>query len=105
MVRVRNATQRIGSEADLDRALSAQEAASFLGVSPKTLQAWRRLGKGPRYTRMSRTVIVYRMRRLLEYLEASEVQSTSEATSMLDAPLSEGESKNLPPAAAASSRA
>jgi hypothetical protein len=37
--------------ADEDRSLCTQDAALFLGLSPKTLEAWRLQDRGPRYCR------------------------------------------------------
>jgi hypothetical protein len=36
--------------------LDTRAAAELLGVSPKTLEAWRARGAGPRYTRVGRLV-------------------------------------------------
>jgi hypothetical protein len=42
--------------ADLDAALNENQAAEFLGVSVRTLQAWRVRGGGPRYCKIGRSV-------------------------------------------------
>ncbi len=37
---------------DTTRYVSPQQAAMLLGVTPSTLAAWRKAGRGPRYSRM-----------------------------------------------------
>jgi hypothetical protein len=37
--------------ANEDRAFCTQDAALFLGLSPKTLEAWRLQGRGPQFCR------------------------------------------------------
>ena len=48
--------QAISIAADLDAALNENQAAEFLGVSARTLQAWRVRGGGPRYVKIGRSV-------------------------------------------------
>ena len=52
---------------DLDRRIGEREAAAFLGVSPRTLQKWRRQGGGPVFYRYSRRSIRYCRRDLLAF--------------------------------------
>lgn len=65
------------SSPDLDSALNENQAAEFLGVSVRTLQAWRVRGGGPRYIKIGRTVR-YQRRELLTFQEAHTVGSTSQ---------------------------
>jgi predicted DNA-binding transcriptional regulator AlpA len=65
--------------ADLDAAVNENQAAEFLGVSVRTLQAWRVRGGGPRYCKIGRAVR-YQRRELVSYQQAHTVSSTSEAT-------------------------
>src|SRR5262245_7028998 len=46
-----------------DRRLTVEDAAEILSVSVKTLEAWRRLGKGPEFVKLGRSVR-YTMRAL-----------------------------------------
>ncbi|MDZ4777115.1 MAG: helix-turn-helix domain-containing protein [Alphaproteobacteria bacterium] len=48
--------------------LRKKQAASFLGVAPKTLANWRSLGKGPKFCRLGR-VIAYRQGDLEAFVE------------------------------------
>jgi hypothetical protein len=64
--------------ADLDAALNEIQAAQLLGVSVRTLQAWRVRGGGPRYCKIGRAVR-YQRRELVSFQEAHTVCSTSEA--------------------------
>jgi hypothetical protein len=50
-----------------DMGLPQGEAAAFLGVKIATLEAWRSLGRGPRYLKVGRT-ITYPTTFLREYL-------------------------------------
>jgi hypothetical protein len=53
-------------------------AAEFLGVSVRTLQAWRVRGGGPRYCKIGRAVR-YQRRALIEFQAEHTVTSTTEA--------------------------
>lgn len=39
------------------RGMREKEAAEYLGVSIKTLQAWRNQGRGPKYSKMGRACV------------------------------------------------
>jgi predicted DNA-binding transcriptional regulator AlpA len=64
--------------ADFDAALNENQAAQFLGVSVRTLQAWRVRGGGPRYVKIGRAVR-YQRGELISFQRAHTVSSTSEA--------------------------
>lgn len=66
--------------ADPDAALNENQAADFLGVSVRTLQAWRVRGGGPRYTKIGRSVR-YQRRELVSFQRTHTVSSTAEADS------------------------
>jgi excisionase family DNA binding protein len=63
---------------DLDAALNENQAAEFLGISVRTLQAWRVRGSELPYVKIGRAVR-YRRRALIEFQNAHTVTSTSEA--------------------------
>lgn len=70
--------------ADIERPLTVDEAAEVLSVSVKTLEAWRRLGKGPAFVKLGRSVR-YTMRSLDEFTRDRTVRNSAEGR-MLDAP-------------------
>jgi predicted DNA-binding transcriptional regulator AlpA len=63
---------------DVDAALNENQAAEFLGLSTRTLQAWRVRGGGPRYVKIGRSVR-YQRRELVMFQESHTVGSTTEA--------------------------
>jgi len=63
---------------DPDQLITEQEAAFFLGVSRRALQAWRIKGSGPQYIRISARCIRYRRLDLIEWSENHLRSSTSE---------------------------
>ena len=65
---------------DPDAAFNENQAAEFLGVSTRTLQAWRVRGGGPRYCKIGRAVR-YRRRELVSFQDTNTVSSTAEADS------------------------
>jgi predicted DNA-binding transcriptional regulator AlpA len=64
------------SPADL---ITEIEAASLLGVSPRTLQAWRYRARGPRFVRLSTKSVRYRRSDLDAFVSSCVRQSTREA--------------------------
>jgi hypothetical protein len=63
---------------DPDSALTENQAAEFLGLSVRTLQAWRVRGGGPRYCKLGRAVR-YQRGELVAFQRAHTVSSTTEA--------------------------
>jgi predicted DNA-binding transcriptional regulator AlpA len=59
--------------------MNEEGAAREIGVSIKTLQAWRQRGGGPRYVSISRRCVRYRSEDLRAWAESKLVSSTSEA--------------------------
>lgn len=57
--------------------LTQSEAANFLRLSPKTLEAKRRTGDGPEFCKMGRRVL-YEQKALEEYVAKCRRKSTSE---------------------------
>ncbi len=66
-----------------DRQLNVDEAAEVLCVSVKTLEAWRRLGKGPMFVKLGRSVR-YTMRALDQFTRERTVRNSAEGR-LLDA--------------------
>jgi predicted DNA-binding transcriptional regulator AlpA len=64
--------------ADPDAALNENQAAEFLGVSVRTLQAWRVRGGGPPYVKIGRAVR-YQRRALVTFQQEHTVTSTTDA--------------------------
>jgi predicted site-specific integrase-resolvase len=68
----------------LEGLLNPREAARVLGVSPRTLEAWRALGKGPTYFRVSRRVIRYSHATIKRFLEERERMSPDDVETLLN---------------------
>lgn len=66
-----------------DRRLTVEETAEILSVSVKTLEAWRRLGKGPAFVKLGRAVR-YTMEALDAFTRDRTVRNSAEGR-MLDA--------------------
>jgi len=58
--------------------LDTREAASYCGLSPRTLEKWRVHGGGPRYVKLGRAVR-YRPSDIDEFVHRAERSSTSSA--------------------------
>jgi hypothetical protein len=63
---------------DPDSLLNESQAASFLGFTPRALQAWRCRGGGPVFVRVSARAIRYRRRDLTKWVEERLRVSTSD---------------------------
>lgn len=63
---------------DPDAAINENQAAEILGVSTRTLQAWRVRGGGPPYVKIGRAVR-YQRRALVTFQEQHTVTSTTDA--------------------------
>jgi predicted DNA-binding transcriptional regulator AlpA len=66
------------NENDASFLLTECQASKYLGYTPRTLQAWRMSGKGPRFVRVSERSIRYRKQDILDWVESRIVSSTSE---------------------------
>lgn len=55
-----------------------EEAASFLNVAPVTLAKWRIDGTGPRFSKLSRKCVLYRVDDLRQWVADRRRTSTSE---------------------------
>jgi excisionase family DNA binding protein len=58
--------------------LTPQQAADYLAVSPRTLEAWRINGGGPTYHRLTPRAVRYRREELDSWLAARAFRHTSE---------------------------
>ena len=56
--------------------LTQQRVAEILSYSPRTLESWRATGRGPRYIRVSKRSVRYRMCDLEEWV-AERIQRTT----------------------------
>jgi predicted site-specific integrase-resolvase len=64
---------------DLDKGMSPAEAAKFLGLAEKTLQHWRRQGKGPVYYQTRKNgPAYYKLRWIIEWQNKMARRSTSD---------------------------
>jgi predicted DNA-binding transcriptional regulator AlpA len=58
--------------------LTEEEAAAYLRLTRRALQAWRYQGKGPRFVKISRRAVRYRLEDLEAFVTACLRSSTSE---------------------------
>lgn len=65
-------------QTDPQRLLRPKEAAQWLGLSPKTLEAMRRRGNGPLFSRIGDRCVRYSVKELEAYAFSRKVASTSE---------------------------
>jgi hypothetical protein len=63
---------------DDDDKYDTRQAATFVGLRPRTMEKLRRIGGGPRYLALSRRRVVYAKGALREWLAARERSSTSD---------------------------
>jgi hypothetical protein len=84
-----NAMQTPSIAADPDASVDEYLAAAFLGVSVRTLQAWRVRGGGPRYCKLSRSVR-YKRRELIAFQNSRTVESTSDKLKDISGPRRQG---------------
>ncbi len=64
--------------ADGDALLNEEQAAAFIGVTRRAMQAWRISGKGPKYVRISARCIRYQKPSLIEWGKTLTQTSTSQ---------------------------
>jgi hypothetical protein len=76
-------------DVDSDDVLSEAEAALDLGISVRTLQNWRRQGRGPRYLKLG-DLVKYTPRLLREFKNASTVSNTKEGITLARSRLGRG---------------
>ena len=69
---------------DLDRLITEKEAAEYLGVTRRALQAWRLSGKGPQFVKISQRCVRYRLREINIWAEQKLRSSTSENMDVIE---------------------
>lgn len=62
----------------LDRLLTENEAASFLGFTIRALQGWRVKGGGPKFVKIGKKAVRYRRRDLIAWTEDNVRANTCE---------------------------
>jgi hypothetical protein len=72
---------QVPSAIDPDAALNESQAAELLGVSVRTLQAWRLRGGGPIYVKMGR-LVRYSRRALVQFQNVNSRASTTVASTV-----------------------
>jgi hypothetical protein len=60
------------------RYLDVHQAADYIGVTPRTLEAWRHRGGGPVFLRISNRLVKYRIEDLDTFMESKLRTSTSD---------------------------
>ena len=63
--------------------MTTQQAAAFLGLSPRTLEGYRRKGDGPSFVAISRNLVRYRPADLRAWLEGRVAPHTAKARAIL----------------------
>jgi predicted DNA-binding transcriptional regulator AlpA len=63
---------------DTSPLLTQQHAADFLSCSPRSLEAWRLRGGGPRHVRLGRRCVRYRLSDLADWVASCVRTSTSD---------------------------
>jgi hypothetical protein len=69
----------VSVEAIVDRWLSSKEAARYIGVTAYTLQRWRTLGTGLKWSATMGRDARYRLSDLIAFMESGLVQNTLQA--------------------------
>jgi hypothetical protein len=60
----------------IPKLITSDEAAAFLGLSPRTLEGWRTRGDGPDFVRMG-AAVRYCIDDLLQFIEKNKIQRES----------------------------
>ena len=63
---------------ELDRLITEEKAAEYLGVTRRALQAWRLSGKGPQFVKISQRCVRYRLREINIWAEQKLRSSTAQ---------------------------
>ena len=68
-----------------DALLTTDQAAALLGISPRTLEGYRRKGGGPLFVALSRNAVRYRPTDLRAWLDSRTAPHTAKARALLAA--------------------
>lgn len=68
-----------GNQFTMESSLPPSLAAAFCGLAPKTLDKKRVNGSGPKFVRISSRCVRYRVKDLIEWMEARVRTSTSDS--------------------------
>ena len=74
---MQNSTNLDSPDTEGQQLLRQAEVARILNLSPRTLEAWRHRGGGPRYYLLNPRCVRYRRSDLIEFLEERVRTSTS----------------------------
>jgi predicted DNA-binding transcriptional regulator AlpA len=69
----------IGTPSAIDRLLSQRQAADYLGLTIPTLQRQRTDGTGPRFLKLGKRKVAYRLSDIHEWIDGRVVRSTADA--------------------------
>ena len=61
-------------------------AAVYLGVSNRTLEEWRRAGRGPQFIKIGKKIVRYEIAELDKFLAEGQRRSTSDKSDLLASP-------------------
>lgn len=70
---------------DHDELLKGPDAARYLKLEPQTLRSWRVAGRGPRFIRIGRTRVLYRLSDIERWLGERQFESTSQESASANA--------------------
>lgn len=85
-------TQRavLNQQPNLEALLTEDQAAELLQLTPRTLQAWRYQGRGPRFVKISARAVRYQLPDLQSWIAERLRRSTSDPGPALDSSRAHG---------------
>ena len=60
---------------DTPATLNEKQLCDFLGISPKTAQAWRHNGRGPAWHRLGKRLVRYREEDVMAFINKGRVEA------------------------------
>jgi predicted DNA-binding transcriptional regulator AlpA len=64
----------------VERFLTPTEAAELLTIQPSTLAEYRSTGKGPRFVRLSKNLVRYKLSDVVKYIHSRQSQNPEEGS-------------------------